>query len=196
MERKAQLHRKTSETDVRVSLTLDGSGQAAISTQIGFFDHMLDHVARHGRFDLEVQCSGDLHVDHHHSVEDVGLCLGQAFRDALAEKKGIRRYGHAVVPMDEALASVSLDLSGRSHLVYMNPLEDRWAGSFPLDLVQVFFQAFVDRAGATLHATVHTAANPHHAAEALFKALGRALRQAVELDPRMSDVPSTKGILE
>jgi len=196
MERKAQLHRKTSETDVRVSLTLDGSGQAAISTQIGFFDHMLDHVARHGRFDLEVQCSGDLHVDHHHSVEDVGLCLGQVFRDALADKKGIRRYGHAVVPMDEALASASLDLSGRAYLVYVNPLEDRWAGSFPLDLVQVFLQALVDRAGATLHATVHTAHNPHHAAEALFKALGRALREAVELDPRTSDVPSTKGILD
>jgi imidazoleglycerol-phosphate dehydratase len=157
---------------------------------------MLDHVARHGRFDFEIQSSGDLHVDYHHSVEDVGLCLGQAFRDALADKKGIRRYGHAVVPMDEALASVSLDLSGRPYLVYVNPLENRWAGSFPLDLVQVFLQAFVDRAAATLHATVHTAQNPHHASEALFKALGRALREAVELDPRTSDVPSTKGILE
>ena len=196
MERTTQLHRKTSETDVRISLNLDGSGKAAISTRIGFFDHMLDHVARHGSFDLEVQAAGDLHVDQHHTVEDVGLCLGQAFRDALADKKGITRYGHAVVPMDEALASASLDLSGRAYLVYTNSLAERWAGSFPLDLVQVFLQAFADRAGVTLHATVHTAQNPHHAAEALFKALGRALRQAVELDPRTRDVPSTKGILE
>lgn len=196
MARESELHRKTSETDVRVRLNLDGTGRAAISTQIGFFDHMLHHVARHGCFDLEIEATGDLHVDHHHTVEDVGLCVGQGFREALADKKGIRRYGHAVVPMDEALASVTLDLSGRAFLVYSNPLSDRWAGDFALDLVQVFFQAFADRSATTLHATVHTADNPHHAAEALFKALGRALRVATELDPRTGDVPSTKGILE
>ncbi|MEW6139238.1 MAG: imidazoleglycerol-phosphate dehydratase HisB [Thermodesulfobacteriota bacterium] len=196
MARVSELHRKTSETDVRVRLNLDGTGRAAISTQIGFFDHMLHHVARHGCFDLEIEATGDLHVDHHHTVEDVGLCVGQGFREALADKKGIRRYGHAVVPMDEALASVTLDLSGRAFLVYSNPLSDRWAGDFALDLVQVFLQAFADRSATTLHATVHTADNPHHAAEALFKALGRALRVATELDPRTGDVPSTKGILE
>lgn len=196
MARVSELHRKTSETDVRVRLNLDGTGRAAISTQIGFFDHMLHHVARHGCFDLEIEATGDLHVDHHHTVEDVGLCVGQGFREALADKKGIRRYGHAVVPMDEALASVTLDLSGRAFLVYSNPLSDRWAGDFALDLVQVFLQAFADRSATTLHATVHTADNPHHAAEALFKALGRALRVATELDQRTGDVPSTKGILE
>jgi imidazoleglycerol-phosphate dehydratase len=196
MERVSELQRKTSETDVRVRLNLDGTGRASISTQIGFFDHMLHHVARHGCFDLDIEATGDLHVDHHHTVEDVGLCMGQVFREALAEKKGIRRYGHAVVPMDEALASVALDLSGRAFLVYSNPLADRWAGNFALDLVQVFLQAFADRSATTLHATVHTADNPHHAAEALFKALGRALRVATEPDPRTGDVPSTKGILE
>lgn len=194
--RTGQINRKTSETDIQVKLDLDGSGKASISTKIGFFDHMLDHVARHGLFDLEISAIGDLHVDYHHTVEDVGLCVGEAFRKGIGEKKGIRRYGHAAVPMDEALASVTLDFSGRPLLVYANPLADRIVGDFALDLVQVFFQALAERARITLHATVHSAENPHHAAEALFKALGRALREAVEPDPRVKGVPSTKGILE
>jgi imidazoleglycerol-phosphate dehydratase len=157
---------------------------------------MLDHVAGHGLLDLDIRAVGDLHVDHHHTVEDVGLCLGEALHKALADKGGIRRYGSAVVPMDEALASVALDLSGRPYLVYSNPLADRFAGDFALDLVPVFLQALTDRAGITMHVTVHGAENPHHAAEAIFKAVGRALREAVEIDPRVEGIPSTKGILE
>lgn len=193
--RTAEIARKTSETDIFVSIDLDGTGERSISTGIGFFDHMLDHVARHGLFDLEIRAKGDLHVDHHHTVEDVGICLGEALGKALDAKVGIRRYGASSVPMDEALASVALDLSGRPYLVYSNPLDDRSAGEFLLDLIPVFLQALADRAGITLHATVNRAQNPHHAAEAVFKALGMALRQAVELDPRVKGVPSTKGIL-
>lgn len=193
--RTAEIARKTSETSISVRIDLDGTGERTISTGIGFFDHMLDHVGRHGLFDLEVQAQGDLHVDHHHTVEDVGICLGDALAKALDAKVGIRRYGTAYVPMDEALASVALDLSGRAFLVYSNPLDDRRAGEFLLDLIPVFLQALADRAGITLHVTVHTAENPHHAAEAVFKALGMALRQAVELDPRVQGVPSTKGVL-
>ncbi len=194
--RAAEISRKTAETDVHVKLSLDGTGKGRISTGIGFLDHMLDHVARHGLFDLDISAKGDLHVDHHHTVEDVGLCLGDALRQALGNKHGIRRYGSAKVPMDEAMASVALDLSGRPLLVFSNPLGNRSAGGFSLDLVPVFLQALADRAGTTLHATVHAGENPHHAAEAIFKALGRALREAVELDPRVTGVPSTKGILE
>ncbi|HMK34459.1 MAG TPA: imidazoleglycerol-phosphate dehydratase HisB [Desulfomonilaceae bacterium] len=194
--RTAQISRKTSETDIYVKLSLDGAGKASISTGIGFFDHMLNHIAGHGIMDLEVAATGDLHVDFHHTVEDVGLCVGEAFREALTDKTGIRRYGFAMVPMDEALAGVSLDLSGRPLLVMANPLSHRSAGEFALDLVPVFLQAFADRAGITLHVTIHYAENPHHAAEAVFKALGKALRQAVEFDPRVKGVPSTKGILE
>ena len=194
--RKAHVARKTSETDIHIKLALDGTGSNSIATGIGFFDHMLDHVARHGLFDLEVQAAGDLHVDHHHTVEDVGICLGDALKDALGDKKGIRRYGFAVIPMDEALAQVSLDLSGRPHIVYTNHLDHRRAGDFLLDLIPVFLKGLADRAGITVHATVLAAENPHHAAEALFKALGRALKDAVELDPRVTDIPSTKGVLE
>jgi imidazoleglycerol-phosphate dehydratase len=194
--RTASVARKTVETDIKVKLGLDGTGTGSISTGIGFFDHMLNHVSRHGLFDMDISAGGDLHVDYHHTVEDVGLCLGEAFRKALADKKGIRRYGFAMTPMDEALASVALDLSGRSYLVYSNPLGSRNAGEFSLDLVPVFLQALADRAGITLHASVHAAENPHHAAEALFKALGKALREAVELDPRIKEIPSTKGVLE
>lgn len=193
--RTADTSRRTSETDVQIRLALDGTGKAVLDTGIGFFDHMLDHVARHGLFDVEITAKGDLHVDHHHTVEDVGICVGDALGIALGPKKGIRRYGSASVPMDEALATVSLDLSGRPLLVYSNPLDDRWAGDFSLDLVPVFLQALADRGGITLHATVVYATNAHHAAEALFKALGRALREAVELDARVTGVPSTKGVL-
>lgn len=191
-----KISRKTSETDIQAMINLDGSGSASIVTGIGFFDHMLHHVARHGLFDVELTARGDLHVDCHHTVEDVGLCMGDALREALGEKTGIRRYGSATMPMDEALATVSLDLSGRPYLVYSNPLGDRNVGEFALDLVPVFLQALADRGRITLHATVHSAENPHHAAEALFKTLGRALRDAVELDPRVKGFPSTKGILE
>jgi imidazoleglycerol-phosphate dehydratase len=194
--RAAEISRKTAETDVNVKLSLEGTGRGRISTGIGFLDHMLDHVARHGLLDLEISAKGDLHVDHHHTVEDVGLCLGEALRQALGNKHGIRRYGFGMVPMDEAMASVALDLSGRPLLVFSNPLGSRSAGGFSLDLVPVFLQALADRAGITLHATVHAGENPHHAAEAVFKALGRALREAVEMDPRVMGVPSTKGILE
>jgi imidazoleglycerol-phosphate dehydratase len=194
--RTAEIKRETSETNIKVNLTIEGTGKRSISTGIGFFDHMLDHVARHGLFDLEISAKGDLHVDHHHTVEDVGLCLGEAFRKALADKGCIRRYGAAAVPMDEARASVTLDLSGRAFLAYSNPLADRSAGEFALDLVPVFLQALADRAGITMHVSVDAAENPHHAAEAVFKALGRALREAVEIDPRVKGVPSTKGILE
>ncbi|MEJ2715754.1 MAG: imidazoleglycerol-phosphate dehydratase HisB [Deltaproteobacteria bacterium] len=194
--RRAEISRKTSETDVHVKIVLEGTGKRAINTGIGFFDHMLDHVARHGLLDLDIRASGDLHVDHHHTVEDVGICLGDALQEALGEKVGIRRYGSASVPMDEALASVTIDLSGRSLVVYSNPMADRRAGEFLLDLIPVFLRALADHAGITLHANITSAENPHHAAEALFKALGKALREAVELDPRVTDVPSTKGVLE
>lgn len=194
-ERTATVSRKTSETDVQVTLNLDGAGKGTISTGIGFFDHMLDHVSKHGLFDLEIAAQGDLHVDFHHTVEDIGLTLGEAFKRSVGNKQGLRRYGFAQVPMDEALASVTLDFSGRPMLVFSNPLDHRSAGDFPLDLVPVFLQGLADQAGMTLHATVHTAENPHHAAEAIFKALGRALRTAVEIDPRVEGVPSTKGVL-
>lgn len=193
--RTAHLSRDTSETEIRIRLLLEGTGKGEISTGIGFFDHMLNLFVRHGLFDMEVTATGDLHVDYHHTVEDVGIVVGDAFRQAVGDKKGIRRYGFASVPMDEALASVTLDFSGRPFLVYANPLDDRSAGTFALDLVPVFLQAIADKAGMNIHATVHYAQNPHHAAEALFKALGRAIRVAVELDPRVKGVPSTKGVL-
>ncbi|MGD9817750.1 MAG: imidazoleglycerol-phosphate dehydratase HisB [Desulfomonilaceae bacterium] len=194
--RKAKIVRNTSETQVNVSIYLDGTGKCAINTGIGFFDHMLDLFGRHGLFDLEVVAQGDLQVDFHHTVEDVGICLGEALRKALGDKHGIRRYGSSSIPMDEALAKVSLDLSGRSFLALSNPMEGKSAGNFSLDLVRVFCQALSDRSAMTLHATVDSAQNPHHAAEALFKALARALRQAIELDQRVLGVPSTKGVLE
>lgn len=193
--RVAEITRKTSETDVLVKLLLDGSGKGKISTGVGFFDHMLDHVMRHGLLDMEISAKGDLHVDYHHTVEDVGLTMGEALKQAVGDKKGLRRYGFAQIPMDEALASVTIDLSGRPMLVFFNPLSDRSAGDFPLDLVPVFLQGLTDRAGLNMHVTVHAAENPHHAAEAIFKALGRALREAVERDPRVKGIPSTKGTL-
>ncbi|MFH0823024.1 MAG: imidazoleglycerol-phosphate dehydratase HisB [Pseudomonadota bacterium] len=194
--RQGNIKRTTSETEVQVTVDLDGTGRRSISTGIGFFDHMLDHIARHGLLDLEVNAKGDLEVDHHHTVEDVGLSMGEAIRKALGDKRGIRRYGFAAVPMDEALAQVAIDLSGRPLLIFSNPLSDRRAGDFLLDLVPVFLQALADRAGITMHASVSGAVNPHHASEAVFKALGRALREAVEPDPRSGDVPSTKGVLD
>ncbi len=194
--RRAEIERKTKETDIRLELNLDGRGECSIETGIGFFDHMLHHTARHGLLDLAVRADGDLHVDHHHTVEDVGICLGEAFREALGDKAGVRRYGSAITPMDEAVATAAVDLSGRPFLVLNNPLDDRRAGDFLLDLIPVFLHAFTDRAGVTLHVSVENAKNPHHAAEAIFKSLGRALREALEPDPRSEGVPSTKGSLD
>ncbi len=193
--RKSEISRKTSETDITLTLSVDGTGKAEIDTGVGFFDHMLHHLVKHGRMDLTLSCKGDLHVDQHHTVEDVGICIGEALRTALGERLGITRYGHSMTPMDEALATVALDLSGRPYLVYFNELHDRWAGDFGLDLVEVFLQALCDRARITLHVKV-TATNPHHSAEAVFKALGRALAQAVSLEGHGKEVPSTKGILD
>jgi imidazoleglycerol-phosphate dehydratase len=192
----SEISRKTSETDIWVKLNIDGAGNGSISTGIGFFDHMLNLFTRHGLFDLELKAVGDLHVDFHHTVEDVGISLGSSFREAIADKRGINRYGFSSLPMDETLVNVSLDVSGRPHLALVNPLEDRAAGDFPLDLVRVFFQAFSDRGGITAHATVITGTNPHHTAEALFKGFARALREAVAIDSRVKDVPSTKGSLD
>lgn len=192
----SEISRKTSETDIWVKLNIDGAGNGSISTGIGFFDHMLNLFTRHGLFDLELKAVGDLHVDFHHTVEDVGISLGSSFREAIADKRGINRYGFSSLPMDETLVNVSLDVSGRPHLALVNPLEDRAAGDFPLDLVRVFLQAFSDRGGITAHATVITGTNPHHAAEALFKGFARALREAVAIDSRVKDVPSTKGSLD
>jgi imidazoleglycerol-phosphate dehydratase len=194
--RQAQVTRNTLETQITVTLDLDGTGKSSLSTGIGFFDHMLDQVARHGMLDLEIAARGDLHIDAHHTVEDVGITLGQAFTQALGDKKGIRRYGHAYVPLDEALSRVVVDLSGRPGLefgiVFTRPL----IGAFDVDLVHEFFQGFVNHALATLHIDNLKGKNAHHQAETAFKAFGRALRMAVELDPRMHGIlPSTKGSL-
>jgi imidazoleglycerol-phosphate dehydratase len=192
----AEISRKTSETDIYLKLNIDGQGRSSIQTGIGFFDHMLNLFSRHGLFDIEIKAVGDLYVDFHHTVEDVGLCLGSVLRDAIADKRGIARYGFSSLPMDETLVNVSLDVSGRPCFTMTNPLEDRSAGDFPLDLVRVFFQALSDRGGITCHVTLLTGTNPHHAAEAIFKGFARALRQALELDPRVDDIPSTKGSLD
>jgi imidazoleglycerol-phosphate dehydratase len=195
MKRTAEVHRKTFETDIRIALNIDGSGKSLIDTGIGFFDHMLTHIARHGLMDIELSAMGDLEVDFHHTVEDVGLCFGEALRKTVGDKQGIRRYGFFLLPMDEALAQVAVDLSGRPLLVYSNPLASRAAGAFTLDLVRVFLQALADRAALTLHVSVN-AENPHHAAEAIFKGIGKALAMAVEKDPRVVGAPSTKGALD
>ncbi|MFH0958096.1 MAG: imidazoleglycerol-phosphate dehydratase HisB [Pseudomonadota bacterium] len=194
--RTSEISRKTLETDINLKLNVDGQGRSSIKTGIGFFDHMLNLFSRHGLFDVELTAVGDIHVDFHHTVEDVGLCMGSAFREAMGDKRGVRRYGFSSLPMDETLVNVSLDVSGRSFLTMVNHLEDRSAGDFSLDLVRVFFLALCDRGGMTCHATLIAGTNPHHAAEALFKGFARALRQALELDPRVDDIPSTKGYLE
>jgi imidazoleglycerol-phosphate dehydratase len=195
--RMASLKRKTGETSVEVSLSLDGNGTYSVSTGIGFLDHMLALLARHSLIDLEVQAQGDLHVDMHHTVEDVGITIGQALSRALAERRGVRRYGSAYIPMDEALTRVTLDLSGRPHLVWNVALSRPSIGDFDIELLREWFQAFVLNAGITMHVETLHGDNSHHIAESCYKALAHALRQAVELDPRQqSRILSTKGILQ
>jgi imidazoleglycerol-phosphate dehydratase len=195
MGRKVKISRTTKETGIKVDLNLDGLGKHKISTSIPFLDHMLSLLAAHGLFDLIIQARGDTAVDFHHTVEDIGICLGSALKQALGGKEGIRRYGSAFVPMDESLASVHVDLSGRPHLVYHVPLRKRKIGDFDTELVKEFFQALVNSAAITLHAQVAYGNNGHHMVESLFKACGRALRQAVAKDEKVRGVPSTKGRL-
>jgi len=194
-ERRAEAARRTKETDVRVAVRLDGKGEGSIATTIPFFDHMLTLFCRHGLFDLSVTASGDTVVDFHHLVEDVGLCLGEAFRRALGDMAGICRYGFASVPMIEALAQVSVDVSARPHLVYRVPLGNEKVGTFDVELVEEFLRAFSQASGICIHVHVPWGANAHHTVEAVFKALGRAVAAAVRLDPRSPGVPSTKGVL-
>jgi imidazoleglycerol-phosphate dehydratase len=194
--RQAEVVRNTLETQITVRLDLDGTGRSQLSTGVGFFDHMLDQVARHGMVDLEVVAKGDLHIDAHHTVEDVGISIGQAFAKAVGDKRGLRRYGHAYVPLDEALSRVVIDLSGRPGLEFNVAFTRALIGGFDVDLVHEFFQGFVNHALVTLHIDNLKGSNAHHQAETAFKAFGRALRMAVEVDPRMQGaVPSTKGQL-
>ena len=195
MPRKAKFFRKTQETEILVKLNLDGSGRHQISTSIPFLDHMLSLFAAHGLFDLTIQAKGDTAVDFHHTVEDVGICLGSTLKQALGEKERVRRYGSAFVPMDESLASVHVDLSGRPCLVYSLPIRKRKIGDFDTELVKEFFQALVNKGAITLHAKVAYGGNGHHMVESLFKAFGRALRQAVSKDEKVRGIPSTKGSL-
>ena len=192
----AEVTRNTAETRIRVKVNLDGTGLSKLSTGIGFFDHMLDQISRHGLVDLEIHAEGDLHIDGHHTVEDVGITLGQAVLKALGDKKGIRRYGHAYVPLDEALSRVVMDLSGRPGLEMHVPFKSGMVGAFDTHLAHEFFQGFVNHAGVTLHIDNLKGENAHHQAETVFKAFARALRSAIELDPRaLGTIPSTKGSL-
>jgi imidazoleglycerol-phosphate dehydratase len=194
--RSATITRKTAETDITVTVNLDGSGRYDNQTGVGFFDHMLDQLARHSLIDMTVRCAGDLHIDDHHTVEDVGIALGQALNQALGDKRGIRRYGACLLPMDDALVRAALDLSGRPYLVWHMDLPTAKIGTFDTELVREFFQAFSTHGGITLHVDAVHGINSHHMAEAAFKAVARALREAVETDPRKEDaIPSTKGSL-
>lgn len=194
--RTAVVTRSTAETRITVKVNLDGSGQSNLSTGIGFFDHMLDQIARHGLIDLDIQATGDLHIDGHHTVEDVGITLGQAVHQAVGDKKGIRRYGHAYVPLDEALSRVVIDFSGRPGLVMDLPFKSGMIGTFDSQLAHEFFQGFVNHAFVTLHIDNLKGENAHHQAETVFKAFARALRAALEFDPRaLGSIPSTKGTL-
>ncbi|MEO1346017.1 MAG: imidazoleglycerol-phosphate dehydratase HisB [Pseudomonadota bacterium] len=194
--RTAKISRKTAETDISVEINLDGSGTYDNETGVGFFDHMLDQLARHSLIDMTIRCAGDTHIDDHHSVEDVGIALGQALTEALGDKRGIRRYGACLLPMDDALVRAALDLSGRPYLVWEMDLPTPKIGQFDTELVREFFQAFSTHGGITLHVTALNGINSHHMAEAAFKSVARSLREAVEPDPRKSDaIPSTKGAL-
>ena len=194
--RTATVSRDTAETKITVTLNLDGTGQSKLATGIGFFDHMLDQIARHGLIDLDVQCKGDLHIDGHHTVEDVGICIGQAVRQAVGDKKGLTRYGHSYVPLDEALSRVVVDFSGRPGLALNAQFTAGMIGQLDTQLIHEFFQGFVNHAHVTLHIDNLKGVNAHHQAETIFKAFGRALRMALTPDPRMAGtVPSTKGVL-
>ena len=195
MARAAKMNRRTKETEIRVALNLDGSGKQNIFTTIPFLDHMLNLMGAQGMLDLSIRAKGDIHIDYHHTAEDIGISLGAALKKALGERAGIVRYGSAFVPMDESLASVHIDISGRPHLTLHLPLRKRKIGDFDTELVKEFFQALVNHAAITLHGEVRAGGNAHHMVEALFKAFGRALRQAVSKDPKVKGVPSTKGSL-
>jgi len=196
MARTAEVVRDTNETQIRVSINIDGTGQQKLNTGVPFLDHMLDQIARHGLIDLDISAKGDLHIDAHHTVEDVGITLGQAFAKAIGDKKGIRRYGHAYVPLDEALSRVVIDFSGRPGLEFHVPFKRSMIGSFDVDLTHEFFQGFVNHALMTLHIDNLRGENAHHQCETVFKAFGRALRMAAELDSRAAGtIPSTKGSL-
>jgi imidazoleglycerol-phosphate dehydratase len=194
--RTAKVNRSTLETNITVSLNIDGTGQTKINTGVPFLDHMLDQIARHGLMDIEVEAKGDLHIDAHHTVEDVGITLGQALAQCVGDKKGVRRMGHAYAPLDEALSRVVADLSGRPGLVFEVPFTRARVGEFDLDLIREFFQGFVNHALVSLHIDCLRGTNAHHQAETVFKAFGRALRMAIEVDPRAANImPSTKGTL-
>lgn len=194
--RTAAITRKTAETDISVSIDLDGVGSSQVNTGCGFLDHMLTLFARHGRFDLQVACKGDTDVDDHHTVEDIGICLGEVFAQALGEKRGVRRYGSTILPMDEALILTSADLSGRSLLCYTMDIPTEKVGTFDTELAEEFLLAFTRRAGLTLHVRQLSGSNSHHIIEGMFKSLARTLRDAVAIDPDFADeIPSTKGVL-
>ena len=194
--RKAEIKRKTAETDIVLTLDLDGTGNSDIDSGVGFLDHMLTLFAKHGRFDLQLACKGDTQVDDHHSVEDIGICLGEAFAKALGDKAGIRRYGSMLLPMDEALVLSSLDISGRAHLSYTASIRARKVGTFDTELAEEFWEAFVRSAKITLHIRQLAGRNAHHIIEGMFKSVARALREAVSIDPALAgEIPSTKGVL-
>jgi imidazoleglycerol-phosphate dehydratase len=195
MSRKAIIERKTAETDIVLKLDLDGTGQQQIDTGVGFLDHMLALFSTHGQFDLEVNCRGDIQVDAHHTTEDVAICLGMAFAEALGEKRGIFRYGQMILPMEETLVTVAIDLSGRSYVVFNARMPSEKIGDFDSELVEDFWYAFACNAKCNYHALLHYGRNTHHIAEAIFKASARALRQACQIDPARTDIPSTKGRL-
>ncbi len=195
MPRKASLERKTRETNIRVEIDLDGTGQSKITTPLPFLSHMLDQIARHGSFDLTVEAEGDVQIDGHHTTEDIGIVLGGAVLQALGDRRGIRRYGSATLPMDEALVTAALDLSGRPFFVWKVPLPKAKLGEWDVELAEVFFEAFARTAQANLHVVLHAGQNLHHIVEISFKAFARALREATELDPRAGGIPSTKGML-
>lgn len=194
--RTSEVVRNTNETQIEVSVTIDGKGAADVDTGIGFFDHMLDHLARHGLFDVKVSAKGDLQIDGHHTVEDVGICLGKAYVQALGDMNGIARFGHAVVPMDEVLAEVAIDFSGRPFLSFQADLPRGRVGEFDSELTEEFFRAFAVNSRSTLHIVLRSGGNLHHCIEGIFKAFARALDRATQKDPRIKGVPSTKGMLE
>jgi imidazoleglycerol-phosphate dehydratase len=195
LERQGKIERKTRETDIRIDLTLDGEGHSKVDTSIAFMDHMFELMAAHGYMDINVSAKGDIEVDYHHTVEDLGICLGKAVNDALGEKKGIKRYGQAMIPMDDALANVVIDISNRPYLSYRVSLEEYVTGNFNVRLLEEFFRAFVNHAGITMHIELYYGNDPHHSAEAIFKAFSRSFDKASQREERSKDVPSTKGIL-